>query len=177
MNTEQVTTGYKKLQDELFESTRRIWLAGLGTLSVVEEESTEIFDQLIKKGRLVEEKSRQRMSKTKAEIESGTEELSEELAEKLDRQVSGVLQKLGVPSRAQVQDLTQRVEQLSEQVDRLAPAQPVKKSSTGAGTTKTTKTTAKTKQATAKTKQTAATTKQTAAKAKPTAAKTTKTAA
>ncbi|MGB5549115.1 MAG: phasin family protein, partial [Thermoanaerobaculia bacterium] len=119
MNTEQVTTGYKKLQDELFESTRRIWLAGLGTLSVVEEESTEIFDQLIKKGRLVEEKSRQRMSKTKAEIESGTEELSEELAEKLDRQVSGVLQKLGVPSRAQVQDLTQRVEQLSEQVDRL----------------------------------------------------------
>jgi len=163
MNTEQVTTGYKKLQDELFESTRRIWLAGLGTLSVVEEESTEIFDQLIKKGRLVEEKGRQRMSKTKAEIESGTEELSEELAEKLDRQVSGVLQKLGVPSRAQVQDLTQRVEQLSEQVDRLAPAQPVKKSSKGAGTTKTTKT--------------AATTKQTAAKTKPTAAKTTKTAA
>lgn len=166
MNTEQVTTGYKKLQDELFESTRRIWLAGLGTLSVVEEESTEIFDQLIKKGRLVEEKGRQRMSKTKAEIESGTEELSE----KLDRQVSGVLQKLGVPSRAQVQDLTQRVEQLSEQVDRLAPAQPVKKSSKGAGTTKTTKTAAKTKQ-------TAATTKQTAAKTKPTAAKTTKTAA
>jgi len=145
MNTEQVTTGYKKLQDELFESTRRIWLAGLGTLSVVEEESTEIFDQLIKKGRLVEEKGRQRMSKTKAEIESGTEELSEELAEKLDRQVSGVLQKLGVPSRAQVQDLTQRVEQLSEQVDRLAPAQPVKKSSKGAGTTKTTKPAAKTK--------------------------------
>lgn len=163
MNTEQVTTGYKKLQDELFESTRRIWLAGLGTLSVVEEESTEIFDQLIKKGRLVEEKGRQRMSNTKAEIESGTEELSEELAEKLDRQVSGVLQKLGVPSRAQVQDLTQRVEQLSEQVDRLAPAQPVKKSSKGAGTTKTTKTAAKTKQ--------------TAAKTKPTAAKTTKTAA
>jgi poly(hydroxyalkanoate) granule-associated protein len=170
MNTEQVTTGYKKLQDELFESTRRIWLAGLGTLSVVEEESTEIFDQLIKKGRLVEEKGRQRMSKTKAEIESGTEELSEELAEKLDRQVSGVLQKLGVPSRAQVQDLTQRVEQLSEQVDRLAPAQPVKKSSKGAGTTKTTK-------PAAETKQTAATTKQTAAKTKPTAAKTTKTAA
>jgi poly(hydroxyalkanoate) granule-associated protein len=146
MNAEQVTTGYKKLQDELFESTRRIWLAGLGTLSVVEEESTEIFDQLIKKGRLVEEKGRKRLSKTKADLESGTDDL----AEKLDRQVSGVLQKLGVPSRAQVQDLTQRVEQLSEQVDRLAPAQPVKKSSTGAGTTKTKQTAAKTKQTAAR---------------------------
>ncbi|MGB5398682.1 MAG: phasin family protein, partial [Thermoanaerobaculia bacterium] len=138
MNTEQVTTGYKKLQDELFESTRRIWLAGLGTLSVVEEESTEIFDQLIKKGRLVEEKSRQRMSKTKAEIESSTEELSEELAEKLDRQVSGVLQKLGVPSRAQVQDLTQRVEQLSEQVDRLtSPTAATKTAAPAKAATKT----------------------------------------
>lgn len=133
MNTEQVTTGYKKLQDGLFESTRRLWLASLGTLSVVEEESSEIFDQLIEKGRLVEEKSRKRLSKTKADLESGTDEL----AEKLDRQVSGVLQKMGVPSRAQVQDLTLRVEQLMEQVDRLAPAKPARKKTTRARTSKT----------------------------------------
>jgi len=34
---------------------------------------------------------------------------------------------MGIPSRAQVQDLTLRVEQLSEQVDRLATPQPAKK--------------------------------------------------
>ena len=124
MNTEQVTTGYKKLQDGLFESTRRLWLASLGTFSVVEEESSEIFDQLIKKGRLVEEKGRERLSKTKAELKSDTNQV----ADKLDQQVSVVLQKLGVPSRAQVQDLTLRVEDLTEQVERLAPKQPVKKS-------------------------------------------------
>ena len=139
MNTEQVTTEYKKLQTELFESTRRLWLAGLGTLSVVEEESTGIFDQLIEKGRLVEEKSRKQMKKTKAEIESGSEELAGELSDKLDRQVSGVLQKMGIPSRAQVQDLTLRVEQLSEQVDRLATPQPAKKTAAPAKAAKTTK--------------------------------------
>lgn len=136
MNTEQVTNSYRKLQDGLFESTRKLWLAGLGTLSVVEQEGTELFDELVKKGRKMEEKSRERLSKTKAELESGTDEL----AEKLDRQVSGVLQKMGVPSRAQVQDLTVRVEQLMEQVDRLAPAKPAKKTSSRARTTKTTKT-------------------------------------
>lgn len=123
MNTEQVTVGYKKLQDGIVESTRRLWLASLGTLSVVEEESTEIFDQLIEKGRLVEEKGRKQLSKTKAELDSDTSQL----ADKLEEQVSVVLQKLGVPSRAQVQDLTARVEQLSEQVDHLAPKQPAKK--------------------------------------------------
>ena len=143
MNTEQVTTEYKKLQTELFESTRRLWLAGLGTLSVVEEESTGIFDQLIEKGRLVEEKSRKQMKKTKAEIESGSEELAGELSDKLDRQVSGVLQKMGIPSRAQVQDLTLRVEQLSEQVDRLAAPQPAKKTAAPAKAAKTTKASAK----------------------------------
>lgn len=143
MNTEQVTTEYKKLQTELFESTRRLWLAGLGTLSVVEEESTGIFDQLIEKGRLVEEKSRKQMKKTKAEIESGSEELAGELSDKLDRQVSGVLQKMGIPSRAQVQDLTLRVEQLSEQVDRLAAPRPAKKTAAPAKAAKTTKAAAK----------------------------------
>jgi len=138
MNTEQVTTGYKKLQDGLFESTRKVWLASLGTLSMVEEESVEIFDQLIKKGRGVEEKGRKRLSKTKAELESGTDELTD----KLDRQVSGVLQKMGVPSSAQVQDLTLRVEQLTEQVDRLTVAQPAKKTPARASTTKTKKTAA-----------------------------------
>lgn len=139
MNTEQVTTGYKKLQDGLVDSTRKVWLASLGTLSVVEEESSEIFDQLIKKGRGVEEKGRKRLTKTKAELESGTDEL----ADKLDRQVSSVLQKMGVPSSAQVQDLTLRVEQLTEQVDRLTLAQPAKKTAARASTTKTTKTAAK----------------------------------
>lgn len=136
MNTEQVTNSYRKLQDGIFESSRKLWLAGLGTLSVVEQEGTELFDELVKKGRKMEEKSRERLSKTRAELESGTDEL----AEKLDRQVSGVLQKMGVPSRAQVQDLTVRVEQLMEQVDRLAPAKPAKKTSSRARTTKTTKT-------------------------------------
>lgn len=131
MDTEQVTTGYKKLQDGLFESTRRLWLAGLGTFSVVEEESSEIFDQLIKKGRLVEEKGRERLSKTKAELKSDTNQV----ADKVDQQVSVVLQKLGVPSRAQVQDLTLRVEDLTKQVERLVPKQPVKKT-TRARTTK-----------------------------------------
>ena len=143
MNTEQVTTEYKKLQTGLFESTRRLWLAGLGTLSVVEEESTGIFDQLIEKGRLVEEKSRKQVKKTKSEIESSTEDLAEELSDRLDRQVSVVLQKMGIPSRAQVQDLTLRVEQLSEQVDRLATPQPAKKTAAP----KATKTAAKKKAA------------------------------
>jgi polyhydroxyalkanoate synthesis regulator phasin len=133
MNTDQVTASYKKLQEGVFESTRRLWLAGLGTLSVVEEESSEIFDQLIKKGRQVEEKGRKRLSKTKADFESGTEELTD----RLDRRVEGVLKKMGVPSRTQVQDLTLRVEQLMEQVDRLAPAQSGKKSTGRASTTKT----------------------------------------
>jgi len=153
MNTDQVTTEYKKLQNGIFESTRRLWLAGLGTLSVVEEESTGIFDQLIEKGRLVEQKSRKQVNRSKAEIESGTEELAEELSDRLDRQVASVLQKLGIPSRAQVQDLTLRVEQLSEQVDRMtsptaakktaAPAKAAKKTAAPAKAAKTTKASAK----------------------------------
>ena len=99
--------------------------------------------RLLRKMRRFEEKSRKQMKKTKAEIESGSEDLAGELSDKLDRQVSGVLQKMGIPSRAQVQDLTLRVEQLSEQVDRLAAPRPAKKTAAPAKAAKTTKAAAK----------------------------------
>ena len=37
----------KKLQEELFASTRRVWLAGLGVLSTVEEETQQLFTEPI----------------------------------------------------------------------------------------------------------------------------------
>jgi poly(hydroxyalkanoate) granule-associated protein len=118
MATARATTGYKKLQEDVFTGTRKVWLAGLGALSTVEEESTQLFEQLVEKGRGVEKRGRKQLKKARTELET----TGEELTEKLDHKVSGVLQKIGVPSRTQVQDLTLRVEQLMEQVEKMTPA-------------------------------------------------------
>ena len=106
----------KQLQDDLFSSTRRVWLAGLGVLSTVEVETQHLFTELVERGKKVESRGKKSWTKTRKEIESTTDELGD----KIDHSVSEVLQRLGVPSRSQVEELTDRVEKLTGQVERLS---------------------------------------------------------
>lgn len=109
------TEDLKRLQNDLMESSRKMWLASLGVVSTVEAESVRVFDELVKRGKSVEARGRKQISQAKADLESTTDEL----AGKLDRRVSDVLKRMGVPSAAQVEELTKRVDRLSNKVDRL----------------------------------------------------------
>jgi len=121
MATINESMSVQKIQDGLMASTRKVWLASLGALSAVEDESAQLFDQLVERGRSVESKGRKQVTKAKKEFENTTDELTV----KLDGQVSDVLRRMGVPSQSQVQELTLRVEQLTDKVDQLSA--PTKK--------------------------------------------------
>lgn len=123
MATINESMSIQKIQDGVMASTRKVWLASLGALSAVENESAQLFDQLVERGKSVESKGRKQVTKAKKELESTTDELTV----KLDGQVSDVLRRMGVPSQNQVQELTLRVEQLTDKVDQLSA--PTKKAS------------------------------------------------
>lgn len=118
MTTVNEANNVQKIQDGFLASTRKIWLAGLGALSTFEDESVQLLDQLVEKGKSVEARGRKQVSKAKKEIETSTETFTG----KMDQQIADVLQRMGVPSKSQVEALTLRVEKLTDQVDRLAGA-------------------------------------------------------
>lgn len=132
------TIEYSNLQDRLRASGRNLWLAGLGVISSVEEGGTELFDQLVTRGRKAEAESRKRLSRAKDDLES----TADALTDKWDRRVASVLQRVGVPSRLQVETLTERVDKLVNQVDRLSgtrtktASRSTRKKATGARKTK-----------------------------------------
>ena len=108
----------KKFQEGLFESSRKVWLASLGVVSTVEEGGKNLFSELVEKGKGIEAKGRKQWSKAKSELETTTDQIGD----RLDRSVADVLNRMGVPSAGQVEELTARVEKLMTQVDRLASA-------------------------------------------------------
>jgi polyhydroxyalkanoate synthesis regulator phasin len=129
MTTLRESIDYRKVEAGLRSSARNMWLASLGLLSTVEQESVSMFDQLVERGKSLEERSKRRWRKTRREVETKTDEWTG----KIDEQVSDVLQRMGVPSRSQVEDLSGRVEKLTNQVARLGqsrkrPATPRSKS-------------------------------------------------
>ena len=111
----------KNLQDELKDSAHRIWLAGLGALAAAGEEGTKMFDRLVDRGREYETRGREEARKQYEGARSTTDELWNTWSGKLDEAVTNALHRMGVPSRDEIRNLTQRVEELNAKVEMLKP--------------------------------------------------------
>lgn len=128
MDTSTQTGTEKNVQDEIKESVHRIWLAGLGALAVAEEEGGKVFSRLVDRGRDVEAKGKVEVDKMKTEAERFNERVKakaegafENWGDKLDEKLSAALRRLGVPTREEIRNLTQKVEELNAKIEQLKP--------------------------------------------------------
>ena len=126
--TTDTTTETKTAQDELKESVHRIWLAGLGALAAAEEEGAKLFSRLVDRGRDVESRGKVEVDRVKAEAEkfgsqvkSKAESAFENWGGKFDETLTSALHRLGVPTRDEIRNLTQRVEELNGKIEQLKP--------------------------------------------------------
>lgn len=117
----------KEIQEEVQATAHQVWLAGLGAASRAQEKGEEYFQQLVEQGREIEGKSRGKLRElvdtARQKVKSG----AAELGEKLDEQVTGVLHRLGVPNREEIERLTRRVEELNAKVAGVAAAPAAKR--------------------------------------------------
>ena len=129
--------GLVDLPEELAERGREIWLAGLGALSMVEEEGVKMFHTLVEKGEAWEKEGRKQLGAAKDKLDAAREkvesavgdaaakgskitELDDMVFSAVEETVEKVLQRLGVPTHAEVKDLAGKVEKLSNEVVALA---------------------------------------------------------
>ena len=115
------------------DSSRSIWLAGLGAFSRAQAEGMRMFENLVKQGEALESKTRKAASDTAAaargaakakvkEVKDGVGGTWDKLEQVFEARVARALTKLGVHSHADVERLSQRVDALSEAVNELVKA-------------------------------------------------------
>lgn len=111
-------------QENLTTAGRNLWLAGLGAVAKVSDQSVDLFDTLVEKGR---ERRIHGLLPEMPKLERAVEEAGDRVKELGDRaqrlmhdQTTAALHRLGVPSREEIQRLIRRVEQLSAKVEALA---------------------------------------------------------
>lgn len=97
---------------------RDIWLAGLGAVATVEEEGASLFETLVKRGETMEKTGRQRLDGVRTRLTTRQKQVVESLEEAAEP-VASTFQRLGLPSRTEVRDLSTRVDRLSRKVDAL----------------------------------------------------------
>ncbi len=96
----------------MLELIEKIFLTGLGAVSISQKKADEIIGELKEKYRMSEEEGRALLQKA----ESVARESKDRLAEAADAEVKKVLEKIGLVSREEFESLRKRVEQLEEKV-------------------------------------------------------------
>jgi poly(hydroxyalkanoate) granule-associated protein len=119
------------------ESSRQIWLAGLGAFSKAQAGGVKLFETLVKQGEALETKTRQVASDTASAARGAATAKAKEMQamaggtwDKLEQvfedRVARALSRLGVYTQNDVERLAARVDALSESVNELIKATGVK---------------------------------------------------
>lgn len=100
------------------ESVEQVWLAGLGALALTEEEGSKFFRALVKKGEVIEKRSRARLGDTMEAARNAPAATLSRLERQVDTTLENVMHRLGVPTRTEISSLTRRIEGLAQSMDK-----------------------------------------------------------
>jgi poly(hydroxyalkanoate) granule-associated protein len=113
----------EQLAKQVMDSAQKIWLAGLGAFARAQDESGKVFDTLVEQGKEIEKKTRQVAGKAVENAKAQASETVGKAAGKWDKleqvfedRVHRSLNRLGIVSSNDVEDLTRQVSELSERV-------------------------------------------------------------
>ncbi len=109
------------------DKARALWLAGLGAVSIARKRGSEAFAGLIGEGRdfqaHAEKLAREVSADAKAQVKgaigpvrTAIEQNAQKAAKVAQNVVAGALSRLGVPTKADIEELTRRVTALSRQL-------------------------------------------------------------
>lgn len=100
---------------DLFQLTRRVLLAGIGAAALAHDEAHAFLDRLVERGELAEEQARKLLSEMRERRGGRAGKIRSHLHERLGE----ALQTIGVPTRADLQSLEERLDRLTERVEAL----------------------------------------------------------
>ena len=103
----------------LKESAYDVWLAGLGAFSLAGEEGSRLFKQLVEKGSEMEEANKVRiadLTERALTLKGEAKTALSKVAFPLEGGLASAMQRLGVPTRDEIVNLTHRVEELTKLV-------------------------------------------------------------
>jgi poly(hydroxyalkanoate) granule-associated protein len=125
------------LSQSVLESSRQIWLAGLGAFSKAQAGGMKVFESLVNQGEALESKTRSIAVETAAAARGAAKAKAKEvqamaggtwdkLEQVFEARVARALARLGVHTQSDVERLSERVDALSEAVNELIKATGVK---------------------------------------------------
>ncbi len=136
--TNSTKSSHAQLSGSVKDSAQQIWQAGLGAFTRAQAEGSKAFESLVKEGVSIQRKTQaaaeekiseatNKMTNMATDITSKASGQWDKLESIFEERVAKALNKLGVPSAKDVNDLIERIDNLNKAVQKLSPKAPAKK--------------------------------------------------
>jgi poly(hydroxyalkanoate) granule-associated protein len=132
--------GDKQFAKTVRDSAQQIWLAGLGAFAKAQAEGSKVFDALVKEGQTIHSRTREAAESKVSEMTSTLGKMAtkatnqatgswDKLEQVFEERVARALNRIGVPTNKDINNLAKRVDELIASVQKLTrtPAKPAKK--------------------------------------------------
>ena len=127
----------EQMSRSLVESAQQIWMAGVGAFTRAQGEGSKLFEALVKEGMTIEQTTRKlatgKVDAVRDAVEDRVGVVRERAVDTWDRletvfetRVQRALNRLGVPAREDLAELTSRVNELNAELRKLTKAAPAK---------------------------------------------------
>lgn len=105
----------KEEANAFLESARKVLMAGIGAFALAQEEIEDFVNRLIERGEIAEKDGRklvrEMMDKRKKEAEKAEDEIT--------KRVESVMERMSVPTKADIEALGEKITQLTKKVEEL----------------------------------------------------------
>jgi poly(hydroxyalkanoate) granule-associated protein len=108
---------------------REAWLTGLGAIATIEHEGAKVVSavtegqtDLAKKGLQLEKRGKVRVEQVRARLGATQKRAAERVETMVVEPIAGTLQRFGLPSRAEVHELSAKVDLLTRKLNTLIKA-------------------------------------------------------
>ncbi|OGN97514.1 MAG: hypothetical protein A2Z71_10370 [Chloroflexi bacterium RBG_13_50_21] len=105
----------EKSQHQMMEMLRRLFLASIGAAVIAQEELEALVNKLVERGELAEKDGKKLMGEMMDKRKTKTADVSGEI----NKNIEGVLSRMNIPTKADVDVLGQKINALSKKVDEL----------------------------------------------------------
>ena len=104
-----------------FETARKVLLAGIGAMSLAQDEVVDFIDRLVKQGEIAEKDGRTLIHEVRDKRKKHAEKMDLELR----KRVESVLERMNIPTKADIDLLSEKIANLSKKIDELKKPWPI----------------------------------------------------
>lgn len=101
------------------EGIRRVLLAGVGAVTLAQDEAEKFVHKLIEKGEIAEKDGRSLLTDLSENRKQRAQESGKRVSDELEKRMESLLNRMNIPTKSDIEQLSSKVAELTQKIDTL----------------------------------------------------------